>query len=105
MTQWWERLARIIEEKRLDVRVVAFGAGVNDKTLYGYLKGGTASPRGDVVARLAIAVGVTEQYLRYGSPDERRGFSRVPLLAMNELKTLRPGEDPRIVWDGVSVTV
>ena len=103
--QWWERLARVMEARRLSPEVVAERARVNLKSLYGYLKGDVDQPRGNVVKRLAGAVGMTELALRYGNnePSGVVQLKRIPLLDMNRLGTLKAGEDPLSTWDGTTM--
>src|SRR5690606_35478698 len=60
-----------------------------------------ANPRGNTLARLAASVGVSEEYLRYGGRQEV-SLKRVPMLDMNELRTLNSGESPLMAWDGES---
>lgn len=101
--RWWERLGRAMTARNLSVEDVAKRAQVHVKSLYGYLKGDVENPRGDVVPRLAGAVGMSEQELRYGdSPQNLAKAKRIPLLDMHKLGALKPGEDPLSLWDGVS---
>jgi transcriptional regulator with XRE-family HTH domain len=102
---WWERLRKAMEARRLSPEDVAKRAGVNLKSLYGYLKGDVAQPRGDVVRRLAHAVQTTELALRYGgdAPPNVVPLKKVPLLDMTKLAKLKPAESPLSLWDGTSV--
>lgn len=86
----------------MSVEDVAARSGVPVKSLYGYLKGEVDNPRGDVVERLAHAVGTTEQALRYGDAANIAPVRRVPVIDMNKLGTLRLRDDPKSVWDGVT---
>ena len=63
---WWERLKTVMEAGKLSPEDVAKRANVSVTSLYGYLRGDVAQPRGDAVARLARAVHTTESALRYG---------------------------------------
>lgn len=100
---WFERLRRVIETRDLSVEEVARRARVPAKSLYGYLKGDVDNPRGDIVKRLAHAVGLTEQALRYGDiPSNVVSLKKIPLLEMNKLGTLTASDDPLSVWDGVT---
>jgi transcriptional regulator with XRE-family HTH domain len=100
---WWERLGRAMTARNQSVEDVAKRARVHVKSLYGYLKGDVENPRGDVVLRLAGAVGMSEQELRYGDgPQNLTRAKRIPLLDMHKLGTLKAGEDPMSLWDGVS---
>lgn len=102
--KWWEKLKRIIDSRRdLTVEKVAADAKINVKSLYGYLNGDVDNPRGDTVARLARAVGTTEQALRYeGLPENFTPLKQIPLLQMTKLGTLKVKQDAMSVWDGVS---
>lgn len=104
--EWWERLGRAIAARGIPPETVAERARVHIKSLYGYLKGGVKQPRGDVIKRLAAAVGMTEIALKYGTnglPGNTVGLKKIPLLDMNKLGTLKVGQDPMAVWDGASV--
>lgn len=101
MTTWWQRLQREMTGRGINAEDVSTSTGVPVKTVYGYLKGEVANPRGNTLARLAASVGVSEEYLRYGGRQEVV-LKRVPLLDMNELRTLNLGDDPLLVWDGES---
>lgn len=101
--EWWERLGKIIETRGLSVEDVAAKARLPVKSLYGYLKGEVDNPRGDVVERLARAVGTTEQALRYGdAPSNVVALRRIPLLDMKKLGALKLSQDPMTTWDGVT---
>lgn len=100
--EWWQRLDQIIRKNGLSVKDVAAKARVNEKSLYGWLKGGVDKPRGDVVERLAHAVGTTEQALHYGPADNAAPIRRVPLIEMTKLGVLKATDDPISIWDGVT---
>jgi SOS-response transcriptional repressor LexA len=98
--KWWERLARVIEARDLSAK-----ANVPLKSLYGYINGDVENPRGDVIKRLAEAIGMSEQELRYGNgPQQLVTAKRIPLLDMQKLGKLKAGENPLSQWDGVSTT-
>lgn len=88
----------------LSPKDVAARARLPVKSLYGYLQGDVANPRGDLLRRLAGAVGMSEQELRYGD-----GFSnltilkRIPLLDMAKIGALRVNDDPMTQWDQVTL--
>lgn len=103
MMEWWERLKLAMVARRLSPEYVAEKAGVNLKTLYGYLKGDVEHPRGSTVRRLAEAVQMTEPELRHGEvPANTVTFKRIPLLDMVKLAKLKPGQDPLETWDRTS---
>ena len=64
--QWWEQLDQKMKERRMSPQDVAERAGINIKSLYAYLEGTVHQPRGEVMKRLAAAVGMTEVALRNG---------------------------------------
>jgi transcriptional regulator with XRE-family HTH domain len=65
-TEWWEFCQRLMRDRQLTVDQVAREAGIPRKTLYTYLEGRVANPRGDVLQILAHALGTTEAELRFG---------------------------------------
>lgn len=78
-----------------------------EKSLYGYLNPSPgraiSNPRGSTLARLAEAVGVSEQFLRFGEAViAAADLPKVPLIDMDKLGTLKPKHDPRSLWDKVS---
>jgi transcriptional regulator with XRE-family HTH domain len=101
--KWWERLGRVIEARNLSVEAISARSGVPVKSVYGYINGDVENPRGDVIKRLAEAIGMSEQELRYGNgPQHLVSAKRIPLLDMEKLGKLKPGENPLSQWDGVS---
>ena len=62
---WWERLSLEMSARNLSPEDVASRSGVPVKSVYGYLKGDVENPRGDTLRRLANAVHMSEQQLRY----------------------------------------
>jgi len=102
---WWTRLKRSMEDRRLSPEDVAKRAGVNVKSVYAYLAGRVENPRGDVVKRLARAVDLSEMELRHGGdlPANIVPLKKVPLLDMRKLAKLKPSQDPMSTWDGTSV--
>jgi phage repressor protein C with HTH and peptisase S24 domain len=101
--KWWERLGRVVEARKLSVEEISARSGVPVKSVYGYINGDVENPRGDVIKRLAEAIGMSEQELRYGSgPQHLVTAKRIPLLDMHKLGKLKVGENPLSQWDGVS---
>lgn len=62
--KWWERLEGLRAAKDIEKDDLAKAAGVEYNLLLKYLKGKVEHPRGDTVAKLAAAVGLTEAQLR-----------------------------------------
>ena len=90
---WWERLNNIVERDDLDIDALAKKANVRPKTLYAYLAGDTQNPRGNVVERLAKAVGVSEQYLRFGDISVAAvDVQPVPLLSLHGVSAFTDGK-------------
>ena len=84
---WWERLKKTMEARGLSPEEVAKHANVSVTSLYGYLRGDVAQPRGDAVARLARAAHTTESALRYGGddpPDVHDDSANEPVLQINK---------------------
>lgn len=101
---WWERLKQIMDARGLSPEQVAERAGVPVKSVYGYLSGQVANPRGNVLQRLAAAVGSTELYIRHGAQAaDVVDLRKIPLLTMNKLGTIRRGQSVLDVWDGVTL--
>jgi len=61
---WWDRLEHLRVAKRMKKRALAEASGVDYDSLLKYLAGKVENPRGDILARLAAAVGTTEAQLR-----------------------------------------
>jgi transcriptional regulator with XRE-family HTH domain len=76
--KWSERLKRQMDDRRLTPEDVAKRSGITVHSVYAYLNGKVAQPRGDAVKRLAAVVGMTEQSLRYG--DEANGVDSVAVI-------------------------
>lgn len=104
---WWQRLKEIIERQGITVAALSARTGIPEKTIYGYLRGISENPRGNVVKKLANGVGVSELELRFGDDAKQQlgqvNLPRIPLLDMNKLGTLNRGQPPLEVWDEVSL--
>jgi len=102
--KWWERLDAELKRRGETARWLARESGVPEKSVYGYLRGGVDNPTGDIMPKLARAVGWTERELRYGPASERTvDLKSIPLISLERLGKLRIGQDPMAVWDQVSV--
>lgn len=103
--KWWDRLARLLRDRDMRPADLARATGINPKLIYKYLDGKVNNPRGDVLRRIAAALGTTEQELLFGVAvgSGLVELKRIPLVTLEQLGTLRRGRDPRSVWDGVSV--
>lgn len=105
--KWWERLAQAMEARRISPDALAERARVPVKSVYGYLNGVVDNPRGDVVNRLAKAVGMSELALRHGPQEDAAQvvlqLKKIPLIDMNKIGTLPAGRDALDAWDGSAV--
>lgn len=101
---WWDRVSRLLREKDMRPADLARATGINPKLIYKYLDGKVSKPRGEALRQIAAALGTTEQILLYGSPErDTVQLRRIPLLTIEELGQLGPDQDPREIWDGVTV--
>ncbi|WP_299812392.1 LexA family transcriptional regulator [uncultured Roseibium sp.] len=64
---WNNRIVELRKEKKLSRAELARRADVNYDALNKSERGEVEQPRGDFLARIAQALGTTEQFLRYGS--------------------------------------
>lgn len=104
LMRWWQRLSDAMRADGKSPEAIAEITGIPVKSIYGYLKGTVANPRGDVLRKLASAVGLSEQGLLYGSESQNFvQLAKVPLLTMNKLGTLGPVDPASSVWDGVTM--
>ncbi len=102
--KWWQRLQIVMTENKVSPEAIADATNIPVKSVYGYLKGVVENPRGDVIRKLAGAVGLDESELRYGEKVENIvQLKKIPLLDMNKLGTLRPDERALTAWDGVAM--
>lgn len=100
---WWNRTARLLRDRGMRPADLARATGINSKLIYKYLDGRVATPRGETLKKIAVALGTTEQALLYGAEaDTTVELRRVPLLTIGELGALGSGEDPNKCWDGVT---
>jgi len=63
---WNERLSTLARERGWGGAELERRSGVDRQLIYKYLRGEIAQPRGDILTRLAEALGTTEAYLRFG---------------------------------------
>jgi transcriptional regulator with XRE-family HTH domain len=86
---WWQRLGQLMHAKGLSVQDIERASGVPLKTVYSLLAGDVANPRGDVMERLARAVGTTERFLRYGDEPAAVGDLRTLEGLVEALQAVR----------------
>lgn len=92
--EWHERLQRQIDKLGIDMAELSRRSGVNYDSINKYLRGDVKQPRGNILAKLAKAVGVTEIWLRDGMevmPRQPRRGQR------HEADTLDNSAEPRIL--------
>lgn len=101
---WWKRLNEIMSKKSMSPAELARKADIHEKLIYKYVDGKVDNPRGDTMRRLARALDVSEQELRFGIvPGNLVQLKKIPLLDMNKMGTLERGDEVLAAWDGVSV--
>ena len=105
---WTERMVKLCDERGINPAELARMSNVNPKSVYKYFEAGrnggrgVRNPHGDTVQRIAAALGLSEQELRFGNVVPPPGFKQIPLLRMNEIGTLTKGQSVLDAWDGVS---
>lgn len=101
MEQWWDRLDSLMRERGLVPADLARRSGVAKHMIYKYLDGKVENPRGDVLHRLARAVGVPELFLRHGAASVSMSpVQSIPMIKLASLGQLGRGEAPKVAWDG-----
>jgi transcriptional regulator with XRE-family HTH domain len=85
--EWHARLLQRIKDLGWPKVELARRAGLDKDRLYKWLRGGVDHPRGDVLERLAKAVGWTEHFLLYGVELDQSD-DRLPFYSWGELKML-----------------
>lgn len=93
--EWFERLQARVRELGWSKRELHRRSDVPYDSVVKYLKGDVDNPRGDILDKLATAVGVTEVWLRYGVDREPAAMAspripphRVPILTLRELSAM-----------------
>lgn len=88
---WNERLALKMRELGWSMRELHRRSGVPYDSIKKYLDGAVAQPRGDIMGKLASAVGVTTLWLQHGldvrhdSTDTNLGVQRLPIVRLGEV--------------------
>jgi len=87
MIEWNDRLVELLKERGMSVADLARAIDGPDfhavkERLYKYAKGGKTvpEPRGKMMANIARALGVTEQYLRYGTDTAGKIVAITPFV-------------------------
>jgi transcriptional regulator with XRE-family HTH domain len=88
MPTWHDRLNRLMRDKGWSARELARRADVPYDRLAKYLQGRVAKPRGEVIGKLAAALGTTELFITYGLDVGQIGNNtdstkrRVPIVTL-----------------------
>lgn len=106
MEHWSARLQSWMKVKGWNAPILARESGVPEDSIYKYLRGRTAAPRGEILSKLAGAFDKTAQELQYGVQNSTVVTTkRIPLLTMNKLRTLPVTSEMVKAWQGASVIV
>jgi len=83
-----DRLRDWLTASGMNVPELSRRSGVPEASIYKYLKGRTAAPRGKILADLAGVFGQSAVQLAYGNAvASPAGVVNIPLLSMNEMGT------------------
>lgn len=104
---WSKRLKDALTEKGWSAAELSRRSGVPEHSIYKYLKGRTDAPRGDVLEKVASALGVSPVFLEYGqratdATSTTLALRRVPVLLLSDVYSLgwrlavRRGSENRI---------
>lgn len=77
MHSWWKRVRDELDRKGWSVVEFERRTGIDKGRLYKYVTGEVVQPRGDAFARMSLALGVNEWWLRTG---EGARSSRLPVI-------------------------
>ena len=77
MSEWAPRLRKILKEKGWSQAELGRRADIEYENVKKYYAGKVDGPRGDIMWKIATALGVTEQWLRTGNGPK---FSQVPII-------------------------
>lgn len=109
MDHWSVRLKAAMERKSMSARDLARVSGVDHESIYKYLKGEVHNPRSPAPERIAVALGVTVPWLMLGVTDNQPnntgtiGIRRIPILALSDIKGMRPNDKLAQFWSGSGV--
>lgn len=83
MVHWSQRFRDKAESQRLSFAEIARRSGVSKDSIDKYAQGGVDNPRGATLDKIAGVLGVTKEWLLFGSgndsPQESNGLSMIPL--------------------------
>lgn len=108
---WHDRLRARLEELCWTVAELSRQSGVNQDNCYRYVDGKVDNPRGDTLKKIANAIGVSVEWLRFGidtPPIEKPNFNigktyQAPLVSWGDLEgAILSDRKLRSAWDGVS---
>lgn len=93
---WHVRLKARLAELRMPAVELARLTGIPEASIYKYVSGRTANPRGDALTKLAAALDVTEQWLAFGGltptgavqiAHKPMGVRMIPVLNSHDLNS------------------
>jgi len=80
--QWFERIQQKLKEKGWSAAELARRSGVSEHSIWKYLQGRTAMPRGETLAKIASALGTSKVWLMHGDvqpPENALAIRQIPL--------------------------
>lgn len=111
--KWHERMNALMRDKGWTLAELARRSGVDYDSIAKYAQGEVSSPRGKRLAKIAEALGVTEQALFFGiaaaqkltdydrlSAENVKGTHKIPRITLSELANHKAGHDVISVWPG-----
>ncbi len=91
------RLEQALKDKGITQKELAARAEVTEAAVSHYIKG-DRTPRSSVLARIAVALGTTSDYLMEGvSPSALEEFGRVKRLIARNVATMSPAQKKEII--------
>ncbi len=84
---WHERLVKLREEQGLNTADLARKANIGYDNLRKIERGVVENPRGNTVQKLAVVLGVTEAFLRYGTKEQHKPASNKPSIELQDHNT------------------
>lgn len=106
MTEWADRLKAWMEAADLRVPELAKRSGVSEESLYKYLRGRTAAPRGDAVSKIAAVFSKTAPELLFGENIlKTKRLFKVPYLPLANVPDLYSLKIELAKWQGDTIAV
>lgn len=79
---WNDRIAQALAEKGWSIAELSRRTGIPRESMYKYVQGRVAAPRGDIMSRLADALGVSVVWIMHGTLPEGENKVAVTNLAL-----------------------